>query len=491
MRQQLQRIHDQLADLRDHHEPLQAAIDKLLAEFSDALQPPFRRQIDYIHRGQRMIKIARTKIYQNTKLLKKILTATDPSWASMKELPVEIELKKALSQQLYKSSNVRSGDKLIIAVTEDGRDLAEEIILMCLLDNVDFELGVQDPLRMMHMINDMNDEQLEKLAQLTLEKYEGVKSEIIISSSTSPDIKRRTNPDRMKQYKLLNKPIHDLAMAGDLHYTLTRIPTRHDADLDEMKYEDYLELFFELCDQPWEEIQKAQEALKSHFDSAKELRLSNSDGTDLTLDITNMTFANSVIAKNIPGSEIFSAPVKTGVNGKVVAKGKFRYGTSDTIENITLSFKNGRIESFSAEMNEGDLEKIITADDEHGEGTRHLGEIGIGTNPHLRRHVINPLLVEKIGGSFHIALGSCYTYTSYLGAPVNLNNGNQSHSGAHWDLTTLLRGKDGIMELDGKCIQENGDWIGTEFDVLNKSWEALHVEDQPFWWKQKYSLNKS
>ncbi len=486
MRDQLARVRQRLQTQADLHEPMKAVIDMLLAEYDDALQPPLSRQISYLHKAQRLIKLAHARAYENPELLKKVLNAKDPVWGQMKKLPVAQELKKNIAHQLFDSSGAQLGEKIIIAVTEDGREIAEELIPHCLRNGVDFELGIKDPERMMHMINHLSDEGLEKLTELNLKKYEGVDKEIIISSGTDPKIKEQTDMDRMNVYKKMNQEIHNRAMSGSLHYSLTRIPTEHDAELDEFDYEEYLQLFFELCDQPWEEIQTAQQALVERFNTAKEVHITNSDGTDVTLNIEGMTFANSVIAKNLPGSEIFSAPLRDGVNGVVVSKGRFHYGGSGIIENLHLEFKNGRLEKFSAEKGDEDFQRIIASDDEQGEGTRHVGELGIGTNPHIRQHVINGLLVEKIGGSFHLALGSCYSYKEYLGTPVMLDNGNRSASGVHWDITTMLRGKEGRMKIDGELIQEHGNWIGEQYRVLNEGWQALHDEDRPSWWKERY-----
>lgn len=486
MNKHLERIRNQLLELKDQHAPLKAAIELLLQDYADALQPPLSKQLNFVHKAQRLIKLAVTKAYENKELMKKILNAPDPNWSQMKSLPVAKELIVNLARQLFQSSGATSGDKIVIATTEEGKDVTEEVVRLCLLNEVDFELGIKDPMRGVYMINELDEVGLRQLSALNLQKYEGVHREIIISSYSDTETKKLIDEEKNKLYRKMNQEIHDRAMAGELHYTLTRIPTPHDAELDGMDYESYLKLFFQLCDQPWEAIKSAQQQLIERFDAASEVQITNEDGTDVRLNITGQTFANSVIAKNIPGSEIFSSPLRDGTNGIIVAKGKFQYGSSEIIEDVTLKFEHGRLVDFSARVGQKDLEEIVTADDEHGEGTRHLGELGIGTNPHLRRHVVNGLLVEKIGGSFHVALGSCYTYKQYLGTPVSLDNGNRSFSGTHWDLTTMLRGKNGKMFLDGELIQDNGGWIGSEFEVLNQGWGSVDPSLQPDWWKKEF-----
>ena len=117
------------------------------------------------------------------------------------------------------------------------------------------------------------------------------------------------------------------------------------------------------------------------------------------------------------------------------------------------------------------------------EGARWTGELGIGTNPHLKKHVANGLLVEKIGGSFHMALGHPYTYTEYGGEPVKVDNGNKSD--LHWDLTTMLHGKDGCIYLDGRAVMKDGRWLDDKYAVLNDGWNAVDKEKRPAYWQSK------
>jgi len=50
----------------------------------------------------------------------------------------------------------------------------------------------------------------------------------------------------------------------------------------------------------------------------------------------------------------------------------------------------------------------------------------------------------------------------------------------------MLRDKEGRMYLDDKVVQANGDWLGEEFEVLNKGWGAVSQNEQPDWWQTKF-----
>jgi aminopeptidase len=64
-------------------------------------------------------------------------------------------------------------------------------------------------------------------------------------------------------------------------------------------------------------------------------------------------------------------------------------------------------------------------------GARYLGEFAIGTNFGIQQFTKNILFDEKIGGSFHMALGAGYPET-----------GSQNESAIHWDMICDMRNGD-------------------------------------------------
>jgi aminopeptidase len=291
-------------------------------------------------------------------------------------------------------------------------------------------------------------------------------------------------PDLEKQrlYRKLLAPYRAKVLSGNMRSVLTSIPTKRDAEVDGIAYKDYAELYFRMCDQPWDLIKAAQYKLIEKLNAGKILRFTNSDGTDLSMDIDGFTFCNSVIARNIPGSEVFSASKIDSTNGIIVAKGRFspKDDAASIIENITLKFEKGMLVSYTAEKGQEILNKTLSVD----AGAKRIGEIGIGTNPYLKQHVASILLSEKIGGSFHVALGDAYTMTDYMGDPVRVDNGNRSQ--LHWDITTMLHGKSGRMYLDGAVIMDDGVFLDSGLDVLNRGWQSVPFDQRPPEWQKIY-----
>lgn len=489
----------QLTRSREHLEEL-GQYDLLRSRFERETDD-LTKELSLIQETARLVELCMTGVVDNKDLVAELENQGERRWEDTERVPINPEQAKAIALQLFKSSKASTGERILIATTSVSKPITEEVVKLCIEHGVDFDIDFQEPARLALLVKALSDEvssvgeksPLQVLADIRLQLYRAAAKSIRVLSNPDPRVKQLADPEKEDAFTRKTAEINQRLRSGTLHYILTYTPTPQDAALDGMDYEAYLRFFLEACDQPWDEIKQAQTRLVEKLNRARKIHITNHDGTDVVLDITGQTFANSVVLKNLPGSEIFSSPLRQGVNGKIVSKGRFQFRNSGVIENVTLVFKDGRIVDFDAEVGREALARIIEMDDAHGEGSRHLGEIGIGTNPHLRRHLINPLLVEKIGGSFHVALGSCYSYTEYDGHPVSLQNGNKSEAGIHWDITTLLRDKDGMMELiydeegqDVELIQNNGEWLVEGCDVLNKGWDALSEEKRPMWWQEIY-----
>jgi len=252
-------------------------------------------------------------------------------------------------------------------------------------------------------------------------------------------------------------------------WCLIYIPTPAEAGLDEMDYGNYVDVFLNACDRPWEEVEKAQDILIATLSEGKVLEFfADEDNPDerwrtrLTMNIDGMTFANSTIRKNFPGSEVFSAPVRETITGRFALPYKVMFGDK-MLPNLVLEFEEGRVVKH---YTDGDMEwvqRVLDTD----EGAREVGEVAFGTNPAFKRPFLNGLYVEKVGGSFHLAIGSAYPFTEYAGRPVRVDN--EVRSANHEDLTRMMLPKfgGGRVLLDGKEIQRDGAFLDPRLEILN------------------------
>lgn len=447
--------------------------------------------LGYLHDLKRVEKTFRAGLENNKDYREEFESCGLKHWSQFDAPPVDEALQKSLADKLY---NLDSPDDVPnITIGDGSRKIGAWLVERCIQDGHKCLPDIED-VRFAKLIQKHADAAgIEAMAKAYLEDDKVVTKSIASRGGSPEGVEIVPKAENVQLQATLTRPAGARRSSGEVHFTLTEIPTRKDAEIDGMDYDDYIKLFFEMCDQPWDDkahptinINTAHKELISEFNAASKIRITNNDGTDVTMDLVdengeNMTFANSIIARNVPGSEIFSSPRKDSLNGTVVAKGKFVSRFDDVIEDLTLTFKDGKLADYDARVGKEHFEKVINTD----KGARFVGELGIGTNPHLKRHVANGLLVEKIGGSFHLALGAAYTMTKYMDDPVHVDNGNRS--AIHWDITTMLYGKEGKIYLDDRLVMDDGVWLDEKYDVLNRGWDAIDKADRPDYWKDYQS----
>lgn len=173
----------------------------------------------------------------------------------------------------------------------------------------------------------------------------------------------------------------------------------------------------------WESHNRAFESRKKILNESQfeALHFTNSRGTDLLVGLpkNHLYIGGSVIDKNgipffpnIPTEEIFTAPHKNKVNGKLVGTKPLIYGGS-VIDEFYLIFKDGRITDYYAAKGQEVLQNLIETD----EGSHYLGEIALVSNksPLAQADTLfyNTLFDENT--ACHIGIGNA--------SPSNIQNG--------------------------------------------------------------------
>lgn len=137
-------------------------------------------------------------------------------------------------------------------------------------------------------------------------------------------------------------------------------------------------------------------------------------GTDLTIEMPPTHFWTAALkdtpqgvpfVANIPTEEVFSVPLRTGVNGVVSSTMPLNHN-GGLIDGIQLRFENGRIVEYSAKTGQEGLRNIVESDD----GSHYLGEVALvpvdSPISQMGRLFYNTLFDEN--ASCHLAIGSAY-----------------------------------------------------------------------------------
>jgi aminopeptidase len=188
----------------------------------------------------------------------------------------------------------------------------------------------------------------------------------------------------------------------------------------------------------WRKIHDEQQVIIDWLKGKKNVTV-KSPNADLVLSIEGRSFVNADGTKNMPSGEIFTGPVEDSANGWV----NFTYPAitgGREVEGVRLEFQDGKVVKATAKKNEEYLISQLDTD----EGARYLGEWAIGTNYGIQRFTKSILFDEKIGGTFHMAVGAGYPET-----------GSMNKSAIHWDFICDVR-EDSEIRVDGDLLYKDG-----------------------------------
>jgi aminopeptidase len=144
----------------------------------------------------------------------------------------------------------------------------------------------------------------------------------------------------------------------------------------------------------------------------------------------------------MPDGEVYTAPVEDSAQGWVYFDvPSVLHGNE--VQGIRLEFEAGKVVAATADKNQAFLDNVLDTD----VGARYIGEFAFGLNQGIQRPVRNILFDEKIGGTFHIALGGGYP-----------ESGSQNQSAIHWDMICDMR-TGGEIAFDGEVVFRDGDFI--------------------------------
>jgi aminopeptidase len=223
------------------------------------------------------------------------------------------------------------------------------------------------------------------------------------------------------------------------------------AQLAGMSTEAFENFYFDVCTLDYSRMVPGMKALKALMEKTDQVHIEG-PGTDLRFSIKDIPAVMCGGSHNIPDGEVFTAPVKTSVEGHVTYNAPSIYqGTA--FDNVRLEFKAGKIVGATANNTEK-LNAILDSD----AGARFIGEFAIAFNPHILSPMRDILFDEKISGSFHFTPGQCYEQTE---------NGNRSQ--VHWDMVNIQRADwgGGTIRFDGKVIRQDGIFLPKVLQALN------------------------
>ncbi len=251
--------------------------------------------------------------------------------------------------------------------------------------------------------------------------------------SEDPNLMKDIDPkilaETSKAKNIAFQKFYDASMKNEIRWNLIAVPSVSWAKtiFPELTNEDAVNKLWDLIfktmrldkENPVEEWQNHISQLRTRSEflnkaNLKELHYKNSLGTDLIIGLPeNYLFEGCgekaldgvPFVANMPTEEIFSAPHRLKVDGKVVASMPLIYNGTK-IENFGFTFEKGRIVNFFAQTGYDVLKNLIETD----EGSHYLGEVALVQHNSPIRN-LNTLFYNTLfdeNASCHLAIGEAY-----------------------------------------------------------------------------------
>jgi aminopeptidase len=404
----------------------------------------------------------------------------------------EQTLDKYASLAVEVGVNIQKGQKLFVAAPISAVDFVRRIAKKA------YELGASD------VLFDWTDDDLtrmkfemapdETFKEFPMWKARGREelaeenTAFLSVISANPDLLSGVAPSRIQDATKASatalEKFRNYAMSDKISWSIVAVPnpiwaTKVFPDLSE---QEALEALWEAIFKATRaDLDKPVEAWRNHTDTldTKATYLNEkkykalhytAPGTDLTVELPHHHIwvsagsyneKGTLFVANMPTEEIFTAPLKTGVNGIVASTKPLSY-SGNLIEDFSITFEEGKIVDYKADKGYESLKQLIETD----EGSHYLGEIALvpHKSPISDTNLIfyNTLFDEN--ASNHLAIGKAYNFCLEGGKTMSQEEqqaNGLNHSLTHVDfmIGSEAMNIDGIS-ADGKreAIFRNGNW---------------------------------
>ncbi len=337
------------------------------------------------------------------------------------------------------SVRVKKGESIMISASSEASPLILELYRQIVQKGAYPITKIDVPGISYQYFKNASTEQLKHLPEIAI--YEIKQMDGWIGIGAARNLRELSNIDP-KKISLRGKTVHPVHKERlKKKWVIVHYPTAAFAQEAEMSLVEYEDFVYGACIQDWKKIGRKMEKLRRVLQKAEEIRVVGKD-TDISFSNKGRVWIIDDGAFNMPGGEIFTAPVETTVEGHI----KFdipAVSTGKELQGVYFEFRKGKIVKATAEKNQDYLHALLNTD----KGSSYIGECGIGTNYNIRRHVKQILFDEKIGGTVHFAIGSAYKECR-----------GKNESAVHLDFIKDLR-KGGKIYADGKIIQNKGKFV--------------------------------
>jgi len=363
---------------------------------------------------------------------------------------VDPRIEKLAKLCVHYSVRVKTEEKVLIQGSELASPLIKEIYKECLLSDA-YPMIIPNLDVQYTFYKYAKKHQLKFVSPFQKFIVENIDVSIGVWCQPNPKGLTNIDPSKIKMRAASRRELTEIffkrTAEGKLKWTGLPYPMNAQAQEAAMSLPEYEDFVYSSClvdkEDPiaeWKKIHQQQEKICEFLNQVDEIHITGED-TDLTFNVKGRKWINCSGEKNMPDGEVFTGPIENSANGTI----RFTYPgifSGREVEDITLTFKDGKVAKASAAKGDELLQQLLKID-----GADHIGETAIGTNYGITKFTKNMLFDEKMSGTIHMALGASIP-----------ESGGLNKSAIHWDILKDMK-KDGKIYADGKLFYKNGKFL--------------------------------
>ncbi len=359
-----------------------------------------------------------------------------------------------ISEKIVKEClKINENDSVLIVSGLHNIDFAEEIAINCYKVGATPLISATSDDYTKRIFSEVREKNLEKVHKHLLGLFNELDVRIAIEPYENPFLLKDVSESKIGARRKANEPIWDKIVERGIKWLYLGYPTKKMAEAYNIPYDELKNMYLKMLNIDYKQLEKTCKKIKNFLIGKKKVRITHSNGTDLTFSIENRrinvddgTISEENVKEgdtglNLPSGEVFVAPIEDSANGKIIFNCPTYYKGKE-IKNLELTFENGRIININAEKGKEVFERAI--ENAHGD-KEFIAEWGIGLNP-FAKPIGYTLIDEKVMKSIHIAIGE------------NRGYGGKNKATIHWDLVLLNPN----VYVDEKEFMKNGKIICTD-----------------------------
>jgi len=280
----------------------------------------------------------------NTKIL--------PLYSRLSDKMTDPRIEKLARLVVNYSVRCKKGDQILINSPPAAEPLALEMYREVLragghpVMNVNFEATTEI------FYKEAKNHQLDFVSPYRKFLYKNLDGLIVISADSNTRALSNVDSKKIARASAASAPIREIFMkrgaSDELKWCGLAFPTNAMAQEASMSLSEYEDFVYGAClvDKrdpiaEWKKLSKSQEGMVRYLDKVNTLEFYGQD-TEIKMSVEGKKWINSDGKHNMPSGEVFSAPVRGSVEGKI----RFTFPgiyMGKEIEDITLEFRKGKV----------------------------------------------------------------------------------------------------------------------------------------------------